>query len=67
MYKQVFRSRFPLAVTNVDPREETGRFAVLRRALSSVSDDQRVPVAMIAFCFGALLLQSSSALSWMVP
>src|SRR4051794_34500038 len=35
--------------------EETGHFAVLRRAFSSVSDDQRVQVVMIAFCFGALL------------
>jgi lactate permease len=35
--------------------EETGYFAVLRRAFSSVSGDQRVQVVMIAFCFGALL------------
>src|SRR3954453_20148382 len=35
--------------------EETGHFAVLRRAFSSVSDDQRIQVVMIAFCFGALL------------
>src|SRR5205807_7035997 len=35
--------------------EETGHFAVLRRAFSAVSDDQRVQVVMIAFCFGALL------------
>ncbi|MEA2264788.1 MAG: lactate permease [Solirubrobacteraceae bacterium] len=35
--------------------DETGHFAVLRRAFSSVSDDQRVLVVMIAFCFGALL------------
>jgi lactate permease len=35
--------------------EETGYFAVLRRAFSSVSDDQRVQVVIIAFCFGALL------------
>jgi lactate permease len=34
---------------------ETGHFAVLRRAFRSVSDDQRVQVVMIAFCFGALL------------
>ena len=34
---------------------ETGYFAVLRRAFSSVSNDQRVQVVMIAFCFGALL------------
>ena len=35
--------------------EETGDFAVLRRAFSSVSKDQRVLVVAIAFCFGALL------------
>ena len=35
--------------------KETGHFAVLRRAFSTVSDDQRVQVVMIAFCFGALL------------
>jgi lactate permease len=35
--------------------EETGHFAVLRRAFGSVSDDQRVQVVAIAFCFGALL------------
>jgi lactate permease len=35
--------------------EETGHFAVMRRAFSSVSDDQRIQVVMIAFCFGALL------------
>ncbi|HTX33081.1 MAG TPA: L-lactate permease [Solirubrobacteraceae bacterium] len=35
--------------------EETGYFAILRRAFSSVSDDQRVQVVVIAFCFGALL------------
>ncbi len=34
---------------------ETGDFAVLRRAFSSVSTDQRVQVIIIAFCFGALL------------
>jgi lactate permease len=34
---------------------ETGDFAVLRRAFSSVSNDQRVQVIIIAFCFGALL------------
>jgi lactate permease len=33
----------------------TGHFATLRRAFSTVSDDQRVQVVMIAFCFGALL------------
>jgi lactate permease len=35
--------------------EVTGHFAVLRRAFSAVSDDQRVQVVVIAFCFGALL------------
>jgi lactate permease len=35
--------------------EVTGSFAALRRAFSAVSDDQRVQVVMIAFCFGALL------------
>ncbi len=34
---------------------ETGHFAVLRRSFSGVSDDIRVQVVMIAFCFGALL------------
>ncbi len=34
---------------------ETGHFTVLRRAFARVSDDQRVQVVMIAFCFGALL------------
>ena len=34
---------------------ETGHFAVLRRAFSSVSTDIRIQVIMIAFCFGALL------------
>jgi len=33
----------------------TGYFALLRRAFSSVSDDPRVQVVVIAFCFGALL------------
>jgi lactate permease len=35
--------------------DATGYFAVLRRAFSAVSDDHRVQVVMIAFCFGALL------------
>jgi lactate permease len=35
--------------------EATGYFAVLRRAFSAISDDQRVQVVVIAFCFGALL------------
>ena len=34
---------------------ETGHFAVLRRAFQGVSDDVRIQVIMIAFCFGALL------------
>jgi lactate permease len=33
----------------------TGHFAVLRRAFANVSDDQRVQVVVIGFCFGALL------------
>jgi lactate permease len=35
--------------------EETGYFAVLRRAFGAISDDIRVQVVVIAFCFGALL------------
>ncbi|HET7046894.1 MAG TPA: L-lactate permease [Solirubrobacteraceae bacterium] len=35
--------------------DATGHFAVLKRAFSTVSDDLRVQVVMIAFCFGALL------------
>jgi lactate permease len=35
--------------------EATGYFAVLRRTFSMVSDDLRVQVVVIAFCFGALL------------
>ena len=35
--------------------DATGHFAVLRHAFSAVSDDLRVQVVMIAFCFGALL------------
>src|SRR3954471_17029151 len=34
---------------------ESGHFAVLRRAMASVSDDQRVQAILIAFSFGALL------------
>jgi lactate permease len=33
----------------------TGHFAVLKRAFSAISDDVRVQVVVIAFCFGALL------------
>jgi lactate permease len=35
--------------------EDTGHFAVLRRSISSISDDQRVQAVIIAFAFGALL------------
>jgi lactate permease len=35
--------------------EATGYFKVLRRAFATVSDDVRVQVVVIAFCFGALL------------
>src|SRR5947209_10803326 len=35
--------------------EATGYFAVLRRGFSAISDDHRVQVVVIAFCFGALL------------
>jgi lactate permease len=35
--------------------DATGYFAILRRTFSSVSDDSRVQVVVIAFCFGALL------------
>jgi lactate permease len=35
--------------------EATGHFAVLRRAFTMISDDSRVQVVVIAFCFGALL------------
>ena len=34
---------------------ETGHFAVLRRAFTQISEDLRVQVIMIAFCFGSLL------------
>src|SRR3954452_22567820 len=34
---------------------ESGHFAVLRRAMARVSDDQRVQAILIAFSFGALL------------
>src|SRR5437763_6173491 len=34
---------------------ESGHFTVLRRSMSSVSDDQRVQAILIAFCFGALM------------
>ena len=33
----------------------TGHFAVLRRSIGRLSDDQRVQAIIIAFCFGALL------------
>ncbi len=35
--------------------EATGYFAVLRRSFAMISDDVRVQVVVIAFCFGALL------------
>jgi lactate permease len=35
--------------------EATGSFAALRRAFATVSEDHRVQVVVIAFCFGALL------------
>jgi lactate permease len=35
--------------------EATGHFAVLRRAFSGISSDQRIQAVIIAFCFGALL------------
>ena len=35
--------------------EATGHFAILRRAFTMISDDSRVQVVVIAFCFGALL------------
>ncbi len=35
--------------------EATGHFAVLRRAFSNISNDQRIQAIIIAFCFGALL------------
>jgi lactate permease len=35
--------------------DATGHFAVLRRAFATISDDIRVQVVVIAFCFGALL------------
>ena len=34
---------------------ETGQFAVLRRSIGSVSEDQRIQAVLIAFCFGTLL------------
>ncbi len=35
--------------------DATGHFAVLRRSFAAISDDMRVQVVVIAFCFGALL------------
>jgi lactate permease len=35
--------------------DATGHFAVLKRAFSTISDDHRVQVVVIAVCFGALL------------
>ena len=34
---------------------ETGHFAVLRRSIGSVSEDQRIQAVLIAFCFGTLM------------
>jgi lactate permease len=34
---------------------ETGHFQVLRRSISTISDDQRIQAVLIAFAFGALL------------
>ena len=34
---------------------DSGHFAVLRRSISSASEDQRVQAVLIAFCFGALM------------
>jgi lactate permease len=34
---------------------ETGHFAVLRRSIGSVSEDQRILAVLIAFCFGTLM------------
>ena len=33
----------------------TGHFAVLRRSIGSVSEDQRIQAVLMAFCFGTLL------------
>src|SRR3954451_17777978 len=35
--------------------EESGHFAVLRRSIAGISDDQRIQAVIIAFSFGALL------------
>jgi lactate permease len=35
--------------------EKSGHFAVLRRSIAAISDDQRVQAVIIAFSFGALL------------
>jgi lactate permease len=35
--------------------DATGHFAVLRRAFGAISDDLRIQVIVVAFCFGALL------------
>ena len=34
---------------------ESGHFAVLRRSIASVSEDQRIQAVLIAFCFGTLM------------
>ena len=44
-----------MAIWIYNMTEATGHFAVLRRAFSNISNDQRVQAIIIAFCFGALL------------
>src|SRR4051794_12343420 len=44
-----------MAIWIYNMTESTGHFAVLRRAFSSISNDQRIQAVIIAFCFGALL------------
>ena len=34
---------------------ESGHFAVLRRSIAAVSEDQRIQAVLIAFCFGTLM------------
>jgi lactate permease len=43
------------AIWIYDMTEDTGHFAVLRRSIASISDDQRIQAVIIAFSFGALL------------
>src|SRR4051794_6214376 len=44
-----------MAIWIYNMTEATGHFAVLRRAFSGISNDQRIQAIIIAFCFGALL------------